>query len=379
MEQIINKAYFHYNKALNLIENKKISSAKEELKKALNLYQEDIDILNLMGVCEYYYCNFEQAYRYWYKSKNTINDKNDANEFIDFLSSTKYEKLVINYNKAIDYIYQKKYNEAIIVLKGIVNEYADLIEPVEMIVMCYLELNKNKEARGYIDKLLEKDSSNINYLQAKNQINSGVSFKIKRKKENKIKTILIILVIVLTFVLIMLLSLLNSKKISYNQALSSSNSKYDMLLEKYDEEKTINEKLSRKVEILNLDSDESKFILFNKYINEYSSSNYKEALKGFEYIIEEYPKKEYIRSEATYFAAKSARMLKKYEDAKEYYEIYINEYKNENYYDDCLYSYGLMLNDLDEKNKSKEVLEKLVRYKPNSEFINSKVTKVINQ
>lgn len=374
MEKLIDKAYYHYNNALDLVENNEILVAKQELKMALSLYQKDIDILNLMGVCEYYLCNFEDAYKYWYKSRSIVEYKNDAKEYIDFLASDDFENLITNYNKAIDYVSQENYNDAILILEEIVSVYTELIEPIEIIIMCYIKLDKKKEATKYIEMLLEKDKSNIYYLQYKDMIKNTHDYK---TKDSNIRKYIVVFGVAVIFIVAMFINILKNEKVSYKEELLNIDSQYESLLEEYSKVKKINEKLNNKIEILNLDSSESKFNIFNTYIDEYKKGNYRKALDGFEYLMEEYPESEYLRSEAIYFAAKCTMLLEEYDKSEEYFNLYIQNHRDGNYYDDSLYEYGLMLNELNKIEKSRDVLNRLVNEEPNSQFINSKVKSIL--
>ena len=61
MDSIINLSYKYYNEALKNIKSNNISNARDNLYKAIKLYNEDIDILNLLGSCEYLLCNFDKS------------------------------------------------------------------------------------------------------------------------------------------------------------------------------------------------------------------------------------------------------------------------------------------------------------------------------
>lgn len=63
---------------------------------------------------------------------------------------------------------------------------------------------------------------------------------------------------------------------------------------------------------------------------------------------------------------------------QKYYEDYIQKYKGRNYYDDSLYSYGLLLYRQGNVSEAKEVLHKLKTEIPNSIFNNSKIEFVLN-
>lgn len=209
MDTIIKKAYRCYNKALNLIENRKVSLAKIELKKAVDAYPMDIDILNLMGVCEYYLCDFEEAYKYWTRSLKITEQDNHAKEYIDFLASEEFDKLAINYNKAVEYVSQEKYKIAIIILKKIIKDYDELIEPYEMLTMCYLKLKKTEEAERCLDQLLQKDYENLYYMKSKYKLKSIVGQKHEESKLYKnvkrfrnIGVVLLIIILILVLVMI---------------------------------------------------------------------------------------------------------------------------------------------------------------------------------
>jgi len=117
--------------------------------------------------------------------------------------------------------------------------------------------------------------------------------------------------------------------------------------------------------------------LFNLGMDYFSHQDYQDAVDIFNSIYN-LTKTDYLRRESLYLLARSHEKMDNYQSAEHFYRIYLNEYKETNYYDEALYNLGLMLNEAGKVEKSKEVLERLRREKPYSEYNNSQVYKILN-
>lgn len=117
--------------------------------------------------------------------------------------------------------------------------------------------------------------------------------------------------------------------------------------------------------------------LFNLGMDYFSRQDYQDAADIFNSIYN-LTETDYLRRESLYLLARSHEKMDNYKSAEHFYRIYLNEYRDTNYYDEALYNLGLMLNEAGEAEKSREVLERLRREDPYSEYNNSQVYEILN-
>lgn len=160
MNDLINMSFIYYNKALDYIDKNSISSAKEELEKAVKIYLKDIDILNLLGICEYYLCDFNMANYYWNKSIRIVREGNIASDYLDKLKTDEFSIFINKYNKGLDYFSNEKYVEAIEIFNGLLNYENKFIEIYEILIIAYLEMGDITNAQKYLELFSKFDVGN---------------------------------------------------------------------------------------------------------------------------------------------------------------------------------------------------------------------------
>lgn len=358
-----------FNNALLLIRKNELSKAVDELSKSIKLYSEDIETLNLLGLCQYWQCNFDKAYFYWNKSLEISLTDNEAQRYLKTLKSAEFEKMVLIYNNGIELINQGEYSGAISSFEQIINNDSDLIEPYILTGLSYIGLNKFGKAREFFGVALKKDKNNINSLRYLNSIQTGSNANLK-------KTLLPMSVL---FIFIICLYFVNANK--YNE-LIKENDNYKNIVLMYD--KTINE-LNEKISgnesaAENEGQDgiiENEGEVFNRALQYFKNKDYILSSKEFEKVVSS-GIEEYRVAEALYFSAVSYQNSGNYGKAEENYREYINKYRSKNYYDDALYNCGIMMYKLGKKEDAKELLTKLKDELPDSIFVNSKVTYILN-
>lgn len=80
-----------YNNALDLILNKKLKEGEKLLEKIYGSGNINIDILNLLGIIKYMYCDFYGAKKYWNESLKVSCEDNNAYEFIEDIESDDFK------------------------------------------------------------------------------------------------------------------------------------------------------------------------------------------------------------------------------------------------------------------------------------------------
>ncbi|WP_300276156.1 tetratricopeptide repeat protein [Peptacetobacter sp.] len=395
MDNLINISYLYYNKSLDFIKKNNISLAKENLDKAIKVYSKDIDILNLLGLCEYYLCNFNEANFYWKKSLEINKINNLAQKYIEEkLKTNKFSEIMEKYNIALDCFDNDRYEESINIFKNILKYEDKFIEVYEILVILYLKIDDIKNSKIMLEALEEIDKGNKKILFYKEEINKTENKIINKKVSNDIKNEMNTLLIkennykqnkkitIISVILVLFIGLNLFNYLYYNKKESK---KINNITQELEKEKILQNELKKENEKLNKDI---KFI-FNNSHNEvlklqkeseqyYFDKEYKKAIEKFNYILD-YSDDEVIIADAIYFIAASNLKLGKKEEAIKYYEIYINKYKNFDAYDEILYNYALILNDENNIEKAKELAKELRKNHPYSQFNNSKIAYIIDK
>lgn len=393
MNKYIEVAYYYYNKALDLLEDNYITNAINYLNKSIRFYDKDIDTLNLLGLCYYYKCNFNQAITYWQKSISINKNNNEALEYIDFVrNDPEFQNLIDKYNRSIDLVHNQKYEKAIKLLKEIIANNKELIEPYQILGLTYMELGKFKKALNWLKNAQQLDNGNSDIqkyiIDCKNHIKP-----INSKKDQKFKYISIA-----SLIIIIIIAGLQFNY--YQENISSQKLVYEKKIEDIKEDnynlRQKNNKISTKIDQLKketkkLTEDKSKLKnsetnlivlgqeeLFVEGVKLYREGLYLKATKLFEKLIKR-DIKDYLKRETLFFLASSYQEIENYDKAIKLYKDYINRYPSTNYYDDSIYKVGLLLNKLGNEKESQEILKKLSKEVPDSIYLNSKVKDILNK
>lgn len=381
MNDLINMSFIYYNKALDYIDKNSISSAKEELEKAVKIYLKDIDILNLLGICEYYLCDFNMANYYWNKSIRIVREGNIASDYLDKLKTDEFSIFINKYNKGLDYFSNEKYVEAIEIFNGLLNYENKFIEIYEILIIAYLEMGDITNAQKYLELFSKFDVGNKRIEVYKKELGekkvkiNDKKNKIRKssEKNNKIGTSVGFMIVVLLVCsnLIMYTNLQGEKReiIEVKQRLEKSKIEY-LKLEKE------NNKLKKYIS--NNKDNGTTIEMQRKAEKYYFNKEYKKSIEEFKKILKN-TSDNTTRADAIYFIAAAETKLNKIEEAKRYYEIYINNYENYSSYDEVLYNYIMILNNENQIEKAKQIAIKLKNEYPNSEYNNSKVNYILNK
>lgn len=379
----------YYNKALDLVKDNNISEAVEVIEKSFENITEDVEILNLMGLCQYVLCNFDQASLYWNKSLLTSNIDNRAKDYVEYLNSDKFKNFIDYYNLSISYIDKLKYENAVELLLQINKTNEDLIEPYGLIGNCYYSLGEHDLAEKYLNEALRRDIANPKYLKYLNKISPDDSIDKKNKNINyKVlfgSSALFILLILVGFAW-----KYNKDVKAFNLELEKTKSEYNELKEEIEKQKN-NDKVAKleedeKEEILDKKEDEiveelsysgTDFEILQNAMKDFGDANYKQAINKLKYLID-LSNNDDIISESIYYTALSLEREKIHDEAEEYYKSYIDKYRDRTYYDDSLYNYGLMLHERGDIEGSKEILNRLKEEEGDSIFMNSKVRSILD-
>ena len=384
MNDLINMSFIYYNRALECIDKNNISGAKENLEKAIEIYLKDIDILNLLGICEYYLCDFNMANYYWNKSIRINNERNIAIDYIDKLKTDEFNSLINRYNEGLDYFNREKYEEAIEIFNGLLKSENKFIEIYEILVVAYLESGDTVSAQRYIELLSKMDTGNKSIeiykdklLEIKNKIKTiEKEVKIRKSSEKNYK-------LGASVGFLMIILLLGSNVITYTNLQKEKNENIE-IKQKWEKSRVEYANLEKENNKLRKDISNNKYN-YNVMIEEqknaekyYFNKEYKRSIKEFKNILNNTSDNS-TKADAIYFIAAAETKLGEIEEAKKYYEIYINDYENSSAYDEVLYNYAMILKKENQIEKSKEIANRLKREYPNSKYNNSKIAYILSK
>lgn len=170
-EEVLNEIYI---KALDLVSNKKLKAAEELLEGLYNNGNINIDILNILGIIKYLYCNFEKAKDFWNESLEISSENNKAMEFLNDINKNDFSLINKEYIRSLDLIENKNYLKAIEILEEINRKRIELIEVKEILALLYMIIGEKTKGFEYISSALTCDISNNKIESICNEINSDL-------------------------------------------------------------------------------------------------------------------------------------------------------------------------------------------------------------
>lgn len=159
-----------YNNALDLILNKKLKEGEKLLEKIYGSGNVNIDILNLLGIIKYMYCDFYGAKKYWNESLKISCEYNKASEFIGDIESNDFKLISEKYKDSLSLIEDKSYLQAIENLEEINKRRSELIEVKILLALLYMTIDEKKKAFKNIEGALSYDTSNYKIKELYDEI-----------------------------------------------------------------------------------------------------------------------------------------------------------------------------------------------------------------
>ncbi|MDK0899286.1 hypothetical protein P5F38_10570 [Clostridium perfringens] len=173
-----------YNNALDLILNKKLKEGEKLLEKIHSSGNVNIDILNLLGIIKYMYCDFYGAKKYWNESLKISYEDNKASEFIENIESDDFKLISEKYKDSISLIEDKNYLQAIENLEEVNKRRSELIEVKILLALLYMTIDEKKKAFKNIESALSYDISNYKIKEIYNEIKCDL-VKDEEKEESE--------------------------------------------------------------------------------------------------------------------------------------------------------------------------------------------------
>lgn len=356
-----------YNEAVEYINNNNISVGIISLEQYVKTNKLDSDALNLLGICYFIKCKFNEAYKCFVKS-NTIEKDNEISiKYINYLKSKEFNGILDLYNMGIENIQKENINESKIVFEKVLSLEPSLIEPKIILTIIYIYEKNMDKANKLIEEVFEIDSKNQYALLIKSIIKNN-----DKKSKNKIYKYLISSAAGIVIAQGIYMYTTNNKiKEEYNNKIEILTEENNLLKIKESEEQ---EEIIVESNTTIIDEKE----VFNKSIRYLNNKDYKKAINSFNNLIK-YGKESTYVEEATYWIASSYEALNDYNNSILYYNMYIDNYsKSNSYYDDSLYKLGLVYYSIDDIVNSKKIMSKLAEECTESIYNNSKVKEIMN-
>ncbi len=172
-----------YNNALGLILNKKLKEGEKLLEKIYGAGNTNIDILNLLGIIKYMYCDFYGAKRYWNESLKFSFEDNKASEFIKDIESDDFKLISEKYIYSLNLIEDKNYLKAIETLEEIDKRRGELIEVKIILALLYMIIDEKNKAFKNIESALSYDISNYKIKEIYDEIKCDLAKDEDEEKE----------------------------------------------------------------------------------------------------------------------------------------------------------------------------------------------------
>lgn len=149
--------------SLDYIKNRNITLAIKTLVEGLEINNKDVDLLNILGLCFYKKCMFNEA-KIVFERSLSITARNKAKRYLDYINSDNFKLLLVDYSEGIKALKNRELNKAKILFENIIKRENELIEPYCILTEICIYENKYEEAKAWLEILMEKDIGNENIL-----------------------------------------------------------------------------------------------------------------------------------------------------------------------------------------------------------------------
>ena len=149
--------------SLDYIKNRNINLAIKTLVEGLEINNRDVDLLNILGLCFYKKCMFNEA-KIIFERSLSITARNKAKRYLEHINSENFKFLLLDYNEGIKVLKNRELNKAKLLFEDIIKRENELIEPYCILTEIYIYENKYEEAKAWLEILMEKDIGNEKIL-----------------------------------------------------------------------------------------------------------------------------------------------------------------------------------------------------------------------
>ena len=188
-EKVSNVSVRLYNKGLEKAQQMELTKAIEYLGQAIEFDKTNHTARNLLGLCYYEIGEIGEALKHWIISSNLVKKDNYANDYILAVQSNedtlfKKNDAIRLYNSAFMELEDDKVTTAIEYLLEAIDINPNFLEAINLLTLCYIQLDNQEEAISHIGTALKIDKNNekaahYNYLitgrKPKHQVSVGIT------------------------------------------------------------------------------------------------------------------------------------------------------------------------------------------------------------
>ncbi|MGL5648140.1 MAG: tetratricopeptide repeat protein, partial [Clostridium sp.] len=157
---MVEKLVYKYKmRAINYIDGNNITVAKNVLIEGLKISNKDIDLLNILGLCFYKKCEFEEAEEIFRKSI-LLDKKSRAIKYLEKIKAKKFQEIIEKYNEGIRCLNNLEIEKALEIFIDISKIEDSLIEPYIILIEINIYMKNYKEGLKYLENLIKIDSGN---------------------------------------------------------------------------------------------------------------------------------------------------------------------------------------------------------------------------
>ena len=167
-----------YNKGLAKIKVSDLSGAMESLSKSVSVNKNNTKARNLLGLLQYEIGHIGDALKNWVISLGLQKEDNPAQGYIEVAQKNgraleRLDDAIRIYNQALNDIWQKSDDMAIIKLKQAVDINPKFVDALNLLSFCYLIQKDKAKAQAIVERVLAIDTSNSIALGYYNKLNPG--------------------------------------------------------------------------------------------------------------------------------------------------------------------------------------------------------------
>ncbi|HAA08163.1 MAG: tetratricopeptide repeat protein [Syntrophomonadaceae bacterium] len=374
------------------IQQHDISGALDMLVEAYKTCPDNNLILNMTGRCYQILGEFERAERCWEESLAIEPDNSVALTNLKEMRQPAFRFWVKRYNEALTMLEKKKFSEARLLLRQLMEEHDEYVSLYKVLGLCCLAEGDRLEAHHIWKKGLEIDRNNRSlqeYLSLPERRVKPLNKVQETPKETKTiftsRTLLLITGILCLVLVIQTVALFNSYRQNNEniEVLQQRIHQLTALVDGQPKEEIETMSISPDIEEPSMegthyDVEQEEHYYLAGY-NAHLSKDWKTAESNLGVVVS-MQSGSYLNREALYYLARTYYVQNKYEEAEKYYQLYLDLFPDSNYYDDSLFYLACTYHYTGRHQQAQEVLQQLKELDPANGYLSSELYKtIVNQ
>ncbi|HOB12045.1 MAG TPA: tetratricopeptide repeat protein [Syntrophomonadaceae bacterium] len=360
-----------------------ISGALDMLVQAYQMWPDNTLVLNMTGRCYQILGEFQRAERCWEEALRLEPDNNVAESNLNELRQPAFQFWLKRYHEALDLLEKKKFSEARVLLRQLMEEHDEYVSLYKVLGLSYLAEGNRLEAHRVWRKGLEIDKKNSSlhkYLsipESKKQRFTGEepTTKLKNRPIFTQRRLLAVMGVVCLVLLLQIHTLLNNQRqnAEYTEVLQQRIHQLTSLIDQQNQPpvETVPaaaiEEVSMEGSAYDLQQEEHYYTAGYKA---YLAKDWKTAASNLGVVVS-MQSGSYLNREALYYLARTYFLQQIYDEAEKYYLLYLESFPDSNYYDDSLFYLACTYHYTNRSQLAKETLQRLTELDPHSGYLSS--------